>query len=118
MPKDRITPPTVRFFPLREKIVDNFTSLRDKATGGHVPPVIPVFPRSRPSSPRYKMMSPRDKFTSPNDTVGNKLVFSMKRVVDMERSVRCIITPRVSPGQRRHVVYHKKFSQTFLRLGK
>ena len=46
------------------------------------------------------MMSPRDKFTSPKDMVGNKLVFSRERVVEMERPIRCIIHPRVSPNQR------------------
>ena len=31
LPKDKITPPKGRFFPSREKIVDNFTSSREKA---------------------------------------------------------------------------------------
>ena len=53
------------------------------------------------------MMSPRDKFTSPKNMAGNKPVFSKKRVVEMERLVRCIIPP----GQRWHVVQHKKFHQ-------
>ena len=75
-----------RFFPLREKIVDNFTSSREKAREGHVPPVIPIFPRGGPSSSREKF-------------------------VEMERPLSCIIPPRVSPGQRWHVVLHKKFSQ-------
>ena len=44
------------------------------------------------------MMSSRDKFTSLKDMVGNKLVFSRERVVEMERPVRCIVPPRVSPG--------------------
>ena len=48
------------------------------------------------------MMSPREKFTSQKDMVGNKLVFSRERVVEMERFVRCIIPPR--PCQRWHVV--------------
>ena len=34
LPKDRITPPNGRFFPLREKIVDNFTSSREKVGEG------------------------------------------------------------------------------------
>ena len=46
------------------------------------------------------MMSLRDKFTSPKDMVGNKPIFSWERVVEMERPMRCIIPPRVSPGQR------------------
>ena len=50
------------------------------------------------------MMSPKEKFTSPKDMVGNKPVFSRKRVVEMERPMRCIIPPRVSLGQRWHVV--------------
>ena len=54
------------------------------------------------------MMFPRDKFTSPKDMVGNKLVFLREKVVEMERPVRCIIHPRVSPGQRWHVVQHKR----------
>ena len=43
--EDRITPPKGRFFPLREKITDHFTSLREKSREGHVPLVKPVFPR-------------------------------------------------------------------------
>ena len=50
------------------------------------------------------MMSPRDKFTSPNDMVRNTHVFSKERVAEVERSVRCIIPPKVSLGQRWHVV--------------
>ena len=50
------------------------------------------------------MMSPRDKFTSLKDMVGNKPFFSKERVVVMKRLVRCIISHRVSPGQRWHVV--------------
>ena len=44
------------------------------------------------------MMSPRDKFTSPKYMVGNKPVFSRETVAEMERLVRCISPPRVSPG--------------------
>ena len=44
------------------------------------------------------MMSPRDKFTSLKDMVRNKNVFLRERVAKMERLVRCIITPKVSPG--------------------
>ena len=36
----------------------------------------------------------------------------------MERHVRCIIPPRVSPGQRWHVVQHKKFLQRLSRTQK
>ena len=61
------------------------------------------------------MMSPRDKFTSPKDMVGNKLVFFRENVVEMERSVRCIILPRVSLGQRWHVVWQKKFPKKLFR---
>ena len=75
LPEDRITPPKGRSFPLIENIIDNFTSSREKAGKGHVPPIRHVFLRGRPSSPRYRMMSPRDKFTSPKDIVGNKPVF-------------------------------------------
>ena len=64
------------------------------------------------------MMSPRDRFTSPKDMVGNKLVFSRERVVEMERHVMCVIPPRVSPDKRRHVVQHKKFPQMFSRTQK
>ena len=64
------------------------------------------------------MMSPRDKFTSPKDMVGNKLVFSRERVIKMERLVRCIIPPRVSLGQRWHVVQQKKFPQRLTRTQK
>ena len=82
---------------------------------GHVRPVRPVFLGGGPSSPRYKIMSPMDKFTSPKDMVGNKLVFSRERVVEMERVLRCIIPSKVSPSQRWHVVQHKTFSQRFSR---
>ena len=57
------------------------------------------------------MMSPKEKFTSPKDMVGNKHVFSREKVAKMEKPVRCIIPPRVSPDQRWHVVQHKKFPQ-------
>ena len=43
LPKDRITLPKGRFFPLREKIADNFMSSREKAGEGHVPLVRLVF---------------------------------------------------------------------------
>ena len=116
--KDRITPPKGRLFPLREKIIGNFTSSREKVGEGHVLPVIPVFLGSGPSSPRYRMMSPRDKFTSSKDMVGNKPNFSRERVAKMERHVRRIIPPRVSPGQRWHVVQNTKFPQRFSRTQK
>ena len=41
----------------------------------------------------------RHKLTSPKDMVGNKLVFSKDRVVEIERPMRCIIPPRVSTSQ-------------------
>ena len=59
-PRGKFTPPKGRFFPPIEKIVDNFTSSREKAGEGHVPLVRHVFPRGGPSSPRYRMMSPKD----------------------------------------------------------
>ena len=62
------------------------------------------------------MMSPMDKFTSPKDMLRNKHVFSRERVVEMERPVRCIIHPRVSLGQRWHVIRQKikkKFPKGF-----
>ena len=46
-----------RLFSLREKTVDNFTSLMEKTREGHIPPVIHVFPRGGLGSPRYRMMS-------------------------------------------------------------
>ena len=73
-PRDKFTPPKGGFFPPREKIVDNFTSSREKVGEGHVPPVTRVFPEGGPNSPRYIMMSPWDKFTSPKDMVRNKHV--------------------------------------------
>ena len=118
IPYDRITHPKGGFFPPREKIVDNFTSPREKAGDGHVPPVMAVLSGGGPSSPRYIMMSPRDKFTSPKDMVGDKPVFLRERVVKMEGQVRCIIPPRVSPGQKWHVVQHKKFPKGFPELRK
>ena len=94
-PRGKFTPPKGRFFSSREKIADNFTSPRKKTWERHIPPIIPIFPRVRPSSPRY-----RDKFTSPKDMVRHKHVFSRERVIEMEMHVRCIIPPRVFPGQR------------------
>ena len=69
------------FCSSREKITNNFISLREKTWERHIPLVILVFPRGGPGSPRYKMMSPLDKFTSPKDMVGNKHVFSRERVI-------------------------------------
>ena len=81
--RDKFNPPNGRFFPLKEKIADNFTSARDLARERHVPPIKLVFLVGGPSSLRYKMMSPRAKFTSPKDMVRNKHVFSMERVSEM-----------------------------------
>ena len=64
------------------------------------------------------MMSSRDKLISLKDMVGNKPVFPRERVAEIERYVRCVIPPRVSPGQRWHVVKHKKFSQRLFRTQK
>ena len=61
------------------------------------------------------MMSSKDKLTSSKEKVRNKHVFSRERVTEMERHVRCIIPPRVSPGQMWHVVQHKKFPQRLSR---
>ena len=74
-PEDKFTPPKGRFFSLREKIADNFTSPREKIWERHIPLIRPIFPRDGPSSLRYRMMSHKDKFTSPKDMVENKLVF-------------------------------------------
>ena len=71
---------------------------------GHVPLVRLVSLGGGPNSLRYKMMPPKDKFASPKDMLGNKPVFSRERVAKMERPMRCIIPPRVSPGQRWQVV--------------
>ena len=46
------------------------------------------------------MISPKDKFTFLKDMVGNKPVFSKEKVIEMERSMRYIIPPRVSLCQR------------------
>ena len=79
--RDNFTSLIGRLFSSREKIADNFTSLRKKARERHVSPARPIFPRGRLSSPRE------------------------------EKHVRCIIPPMVSPSQRWHVVQHKKFPQ-------
>ena len=55
------------------------------------------------------MISPRDKFASTKEMVGNRLLFSRERVADMERPVRCIVSPSVSLSQRWHMIQHKKF---------
>ena len=68
--EDRITPPKGKIFSLREKIADNFTSLRKKAREGHVSQVRPIFPKGGPSFLRYKMMFTRDKFISPREKGG------------------------------------------------
>ena len=113
-PRGEFTPPKGRFFPPREKIANNFTSSREKVGEGHVPPVRHVFLGGGPNSPRYRIMPPRDKFTSPKDMVGNKPSFSRERVADIERPMRYIIPPRVSPGQRWHVVKkNKKIPKVF-----
>ena len=62
------------------------------------------------------MMSLKEKFTSLKGMVGNKPVFSRERVAEMERPVRCIIPPRVSPSQRWLVIQHKNFLKGFPRL--
>ena len=81
--RDNFTSPRGRFFPSREKIANNFTSLRNLARERHVSPALPVFLKGRPSSPR-------------------------EEVAAKENLVRCISPPMVSPGQRWHVVQHKK----------
>ena len=63
-------------------------------------------------------MSPKEKFSSPKDMVGNKLGFSREKDAEIERLMRCIIPPRVSPYQRWHVVQHKKFPQRFSNIQK
>ena len=83
---DNVTSLRGRFFSSKEKIVDNFASPRNLVGERHVTPAIPVFLRGRPSSLR-------------------------EEVAKKENLVRYIIPPMVSPGQRRHVVQHKKFPQ-------
>ena len=79
-----------RFFSSKEKIVDNFTYPRNLAGERHVSPTRPVFLRGKPSSPR-------------------------EEVAEKEKPMRCIIPLVVSPGQRWHVVQHKKFPQRLSR---
>ena len=64
------------------------------------------------------MMYPKENFTSPKDMVGNKPIFGRERVVEMERLVRCIIPPKVSPSKIWHVVRHKNFPQRLFRTQK
>ena len=77
--RDNFTSSRGRFFSSKEKIVDNFTSSRNMARERHVYLAKPVFLRGRPSSQR-------------------------EEVEEKEKSVRCIIPPVVSLGQRWHVV--------------
>ena len=77
--KDNFTSLRGRFFASKEKIVDNFTSLRNLARERHVSLAIPVFLRGSPSSPR-------------------------EEVAEKKKHVRCIILHVVSPGQRWHVI--------------
>ena len=88
--RDNFTSLRGRFFSLKEKIADNFTSPRNLAEERHVSPTRPIFLRGRPSFPR-------------------------EEVVEKEKPMRCIIPPMVSPGQRWHVVQHKKFPQRLSR---
>ena len=84
--RDNFTSPRDRFFSSKEKIADNFTSPRDLVGERHVSLARPIFLRSRPSSLR-------------------------EEVAEKEKPMRCIIHPVVSPGQRWHVIHHKKFPQ-------
>ena len=83
--KDNLTSPRGRFFSSKEKIADNFTSLRNLAGERHVSPTRPISLRGRPSSPRDE-------------------------VAEKENPMRCIIPLVVSASQRWHVVHQKKFS--------
>ena len=76
--RDNFTSPRGRFFSSREKIADNFTSLRNLVGEKHVSPARPVFQRGRPSSLR-------------------------EEVAKKEKPMGCVIPPMVSPGQRWHV---------------
>ena len=91
--RDNFTSPRGRFFSSKEKIAYNFTSPRNLAGERHVSPTILVFLRGRPSSPS-------------------------EEVAEKEKFVRCIVPHVVSPGQRWHVVQHKKFSQRLSRTQK
>ena len=88
--KDNFTSLRCRFFSSKEKIADNFTSPRNLAGERHDSQSIPIFLRGRPSFPK-------------------------EEVVEKEKLVRCIIPPMVSPGQRWHVIQHKKFPQRLFR---
>ena len=77
--RDNFTSPRGRFFSSREKIANNFTSLRKKVGERHVSLVIPVFPRGRTGALR-------------------------EEVTWKENPMRCIIPPVVSPSQWWHVV--------------
>ena len=91
--KDSFTSRRGRFFSLREKISDNFTSPRKKEGEIHVSPTIPIF-------------------------LGGRLGSLRKEVAEKEKHVRCIIPLMVSPGQWCHVVRHKKFPQRLSRTQK
>ena len=88
--RDNFTSLGGRFFPSKEKIADNFTFPRNLAGERHVSPARPIFLRGIPSSPR-------------------------EEVAEKEKLMRCIISLVVSPGQRWHVVQHKKFPQRLFR---
>ena len=77
--RDNFTSPRGRFFSSKEKIADNFTSPRNLVGERHISLARLVFLRGRPNSPR-------------------------EEVAEKEKSVRCIIPPMVSHGQRWHVV--------------
>ena len=83
--RDNFTSLRGRYFSSKEKIANNFSSLRNLAGERHVSLAIPFFLIGRPSSPR-------------------------EEVVEKEKHVRCIIPLVVSLGQRWHMVQHKKIS--------
>ena len=88
--RDNFTSPRGRFFSSKKKIADNLTSPSNLAWERHVSPAIPIFLKGKPSFPR-------------------------EEVVEKAKHVRCIIPPVVSPGQRWHVVQHKKLPQRLSR---
>ena len=72
-----------------------------------------MFPKGGPIFPRYRMKFTRDNFTSLRNLAGERHVSSVglvflrgrpssprEEVVEKEKTVKCIIPPVVSHGQR------------------
>ena len=122
--RKRVFSPRGKFTSLNGKIVGKDNSPRKKAGERHVYPLMPMFLKGGPISPRYKNEVHQGRFHFSKEFGRGKTCFSshtcflkgrasspMEEVVEKEKPMKCIIPLVVSPGQRWHVVQHKKFPQ-------